>query len=474
MRAKKKFCRVISFILVLLLIMPTLCASAVNFKPISSIGADGEPVELTLRSKACCILDMKTGDSIYALNGDKELPIATLNMLMTCLLIVEKYQDHQTLKSTLVSAGSEAYDELFEQGTPTADIQPNEKVSYYDLICAMILQSSCEAANIAAINLGGSLQGFVQMMNVRASQLGMTHTKFSSAHGFWTNGNYSTCNDLALLSRYILEHSSIIKEIAEMSEYDMDKTAYHTEGTTLYNNNVLVNSASLYYYSDAKGLKSSTTNEAGRCLASWASIDGNSYIIVTLAAPIDKLAEDEQKGIDEPDSIFGQDYIYYSMIDHINIYNWCRYFLTESDFLVPQSEVRDVKVMYGDKDYANLRAKTGYSRLWPSYVKTQDVKREITVKENIVAPVEVGDVLGEMKLTYNGEVIATLELISTTKVERSDFSSKLEIAKSYFGSKVFYITLAVILALITIYTVLHIIKSNRKYLKKNVEDNYDN
>lgn len=470
MKSKNKLCRVLCFMLALLMIMPTISAAAVNFKPVASLDEDGKPVELKLRSKACVILDMDTGDSIYTLEGDKELPIATLNMLMTSLLIVEKYQDIQTLKATTASAGTEAYDELFEMGTPTADIQPGEEVSYYDLICAMLLQSSCEAANIAAINMGGSLAGFTQMMNERAQQLGMTHTKFSSAHGFWTSGNYSTCNDLALLTRHILDRSSIIKEIGEMSEYTMAKTNFHPEGTTLYNNNVLVNSASLYYYSSVKGLKSGTTDDAGRCLASWANIDGTSYIVITLGAPLEKLEEDLQKGYDEPGSVFGQSYIYYSLIDHINIYNWCRYFLIASDFLVPQSEVRDVKVMYGDKDYANLRAKTGYSRMWPSYVKTEDVKREITVKENIVAPVEVGDVLGEMRLTYNGEVIATLELISTTKVERSGFLSKLEIAKSYLSSRVFFITLMIIFGLIAIYTVIHIVRVNRKYLKKNSEE----
>ena len=145
----------------------------------------------------------------------------------------------------------------------------------------------------------------------------------------------------------------------------------------------------------------------------------------------------------------------------------------ESDFLNPDSEVRDVQVLYGDKNYANLKAKTGFSRVWPSYIKTEDVKREITVKENIVAPVEVGDVLGEMKLSYNGETIATLDLISTTKVERSESASKWEIAKSYFKSKVFYVTLVLIGCLIVLYTVVHVVRTNRKYLKKNAEVHSD-
>ena len=131
--------------------------------------------------------------------------------------------------------------------------------------------------------------------------------------------------------------------------------------------------------------------------------------------------------------------------------------------------------MFGDKDYANLKAKTGYSRMWPTYVKTSDVKRVITVKENIVAPVEVGDVLGEMKLIYDGETIATLDLVSTTQVKRSTFNSKVEIAKSYFHSKVFFITLGIIAGVFVLYTALHVLLVHRHYLRKNSEDDeYDN
>ena len=98
--------------LAVVMLLPAMNASAVNFKPIASIDKDGKPVDLKLRSKACIIVDIESGDSIYNMNGDKELPIATMNMLMTSLLIVEKYQDIQALKSSFASAGSEAYDEL--------------------------------------------------------------------------------------------------------------------------------------------------------------------------------------------------------------------------------------------------------------------------------------------------------------------------------------------------------------------------
>ena len=476
MKLTTKLRRVLCFVLALIMIFPAATASALNFKPIASLDEKGKPVELTLRSKACFLMDMDTGDAIYQLEGEKELPIGTLNMLMTCLLIVEQFRDTSVLKSTMVSAGTEAYDELYDKGAPTADIKPGEKVSYYDLLCAMVLQSSCEAANIAAINLGGgkTTAPFIKKMNDRAKELGLKHTKFSTAHGLWTNGNYSTAADIAALCKYIYDNSNILKEVFAMNEYTMSKTDFHPEGTTLYNNNVLLNSGSLYYYSAVRGIKSGTTDDAGRCLASCATIEGKSYLAVTLGAPTEILEEDLIKGQNDPSSVYAQSYIYYSLIDHINIYNWCTDFLIESDFLDPSSEVRAVKVLYGDKDYANLKAKTGYSRVWPSYIKVEDVKREISVKKNIVAPVEVGDVLGEMKLTYSGEVIASLDLVSTTKVERSAVASKLEIAKSYFKSKVFFTALGIIAGLFVLYTIIHVVRTNKRLLKKNAEADNDN
>ena len=108
MKLKAKCRRVLCFMLALMMLLPAMNASAVNFKPISSIDKDGKPVDLKLRSKACIIVDMETGDSIYNMNGDKELPIATMNMLMTSLLIVEKYQDDlkEACKQLIIAANT--------------------------------------------------------------------------------------------------------------------------------------------------------------------------------------------------------------------------------------------------------------------------------------------------------------------------------------------------------------------------------
>ena len=130
------------------------------------------------------------------------------------------------------------------------------------------------------------------------------------------------------------------------------------------------------------------------------------------------------------------------------------------------SEVRDVKVSYGDGiDYANLKPASGFTRLWPVNISVDDVEKKITVYDNVVAPVEIGDVLGKMELVYNGEVLATIDLVSTTKVERSQVKAKVKVARSYFESSVFKITAAVLIALVVIYSAIHIAKVQKKYMK---------
>jgi D-alanyl-D-alanine carboxypeptidase (penicillin-binding protein 5/6) len=141
--------------------------------------------------------------------------------------------------------------------------------------------------------------------------------------------------------------------------------------------------------------------------------------------------------------------------------------LEPTDFINKDSEVRDVRVAYGRKlDYANLKPAKGYTQLWPVDMETDEVEKIITVKENIVAPVEEGDVLGKMELSYKGETLAVIDLISTTKVERSPVKERARVVKAYFGSKLFKITGTIVLVCIGLYCVLCFLIAQRKYLRK--------
>ena len=466
-----KFLKKISLVLSLTLIISCfspIAASAITFTPTTGTDEKGNPVAMSLYSESVYMINLDTGDVIVDINGEEERVPASLTKIMTAAIVLDKFEgSEKKMKAEYVSSGTEAFDELYGTGASTADIQPDEKVNYYDLLAALMLPSSCEAANIIAINLAGSINDFCDLMNKKAEKLGMKNTHFSNAHGLFVSQNYSSCKDIATLCKYLLDKYSVFKKIVAMPQYQMESTKYHAEGSLILNTNYMLSSTSDYYYPYVKGIKTGTLDAAGRCLASYASSDGYNYLTVTMGAPLEKLEADIEKGEKDPDSIYADDVVYYNLLDHEALYDWAFNTLATTDFINPNSEVTDATVEFGDEaDYVNLKPAKGYSQLWPADISTDDVEKQISVKENIVAPIEQGDVLGEMKLIYNGETIASIDLIATSGVHRSEATAKVEIAKAFPKSIEFRYALFAILMLFVIYSIGYIIYIQFKYMKK--------
>ena len=442
-------------------------AEALCFTP-AVYDEQGQLKEVRLYSKSVYMVNLDTGEAIVDINSQAELSPASLTKLMTAVVLLDELGgDEYTLRSTMMSAGTEVFDELYDTGASTADIQPNEKVSAYDLLAALMIQSACEASNIIAVNVGGSVPRFVDMMNEKAAELKLKHTHFSNAHGLFTQQNFSSAYDIAEICRYAINNYPVFKDIVGMATYTMAPTEQHPDGTYLINTDYMINENSKYYYSYCRGIKTGTTEAAGRCFASFATCDATTYLTVTMGAPMEKLPEDVKKGEQNEESVFADDEVMYNFIDHINLYEWAFNMLEQKDFINESSEVRDVKVGYGRKlDYANLKPAGGYSRMWPVNVPVEDVEKVITVKDNIVAPIEKGDVLGQMELIYEGETLAKIDLVSTTDVERSPFKSKMKVVKSYFKSKLFKVTAIIVAGGIGIYCVIYFLMMQRKYLRR--------
>lgn len=466
-----KLKRKLSIIVLLFTIFVTNWSMAVNafeFTPTSGTDENGNGIPLKFYSESVYMINLDTGETLVNIDGEKAKVPASLTKIMTAVVLLDQFKNTpEKLKTTYVSCGSEAFDELYGTGASTADIQPNEKVNYYDLLAALLIPSSCEAANIIAINVGGSIKEFTDMMNTKAEELGMSETHFSNAHGLFANKNYTSCKDISVLCKYALDNYPEFKEIVSMPEYHMEATDYHSEGTSITNTNYMLSSASDYYYSSVKGIKTGTLNEAGRCLASYASYNGYNYLIVSMGAPINKREEDIKIGKNNPDSVFADDVVYYNLLDHISLYKWAFNNLVLTDFINTSSEIQEAKIEYGKgTDYVTLKPAEGYSQLWPTDIPIDNVKRTITVSKNIIAPIESGDVLGKMTLEYNGEVLSTIDLVATGSVERDEFSAKLHVAASFFHSSAFIVSLILIIVLILIYTAIHAIRTHMKYIKK--------
>lgn len=414
--------------------------------------------DFDIYSEAALLINLDTGDVMYSKNADKQLVPASLTKIMTAVLVLEQFQnDIPALSTTYVSGGYECFDDIFGLGASTADIRVHEKVSYKDLLYALMLRSACEAANIIAVNIGGSLQGFAEMMNLKAAQLGMENTHFTNAHGLFWENHYTTASDLVKLTQYAMT-LPLFTQIATSETYWMEETSYH-EARLISHTNTMMSKANggEYYYEYVKGIKTGTLDESGRCLVSTAYKDGYSYLLVTLGAP-----QYDENGRS----------VMYNFIDAKNIYEWAFNTFEYTTIISGTEEIAEVPVEYGDGvDYVIVRPNEEFSRIWSRRVSPGSVHKDIKISENVIAPVKVGDKLGTMELQYGGETLAVIDLVATTNVARSSRKEMIAVAQSFIGSDDFFRAAQYSVSFFLAYTILIIIikivfaRANKKRAK---------
>lgn len=446
-------------------------AAAFNFTPITGISEENKAETLELRSESVYMVNMDNGEVIVDIESDKQRVPASLTKIMTAIVLLDEFGgDEEKMSSVTYSAGTEAFDELYGTGASTADIQPNERVNCVDLLYALMLPSACEAANIIAIGMCGSVDAFCDRMNAKAEELGMADSHFSNAHGLTGDNNYTTCRDIAKMCTYALDTYPLFKKVVGTYDYTLSPTNEHPDGTYIYSTNYMLNPHpdNQYSYTYCKGIKTGTLDVAGRCLASYAECDGVRYMTVSMGAPMYKLDEDYQKGLENPSSVYADDVVYYNLIDHINLYEWAFDYLEETELVDKNSELREAKVEFGEqgRDYVTLKPESGMTIFYPSYQSKKDITKSIEVYDNIVAPVYKGDRLGELTLKYKDEVIATIPLVATETVNRSKVAEKKEVAKSFPRSPEFRAALLIIILFALVVFIIHVIIVQQKYRKR--------
>ena len=434
-------------------ILSIIIALAVSFSifscmsAISSCAYDFTPDNINIKSEAVYMENLDTENTIIDINSETQYYPASLTKIMTCVLVLDAFKDDvDGLKKEKISAGSEAFKELENTFASTAGIQKNEKLSYYDLLCALMIPSACEAANILAVNIGGSIDGFVEMMNAKAGALGMKNTIYYNTHGLDLDGNnnVTTCRDQAILCKYALNNYPIFTEITSKYSYTL------SNGTTVVNTNSLLDETSDFYYGYVNGIKTGFYDEAGRCLASVATKNGYTYLIVSMKAPAKN-----KNGTD----------VMYNCQDHKNLYMWAFDNLSYNVFVEENEEITEADVSYGkDADFVTLKPANEVSKIWLNSIDVSKVERKITVDENIIAPVYKGDNLGNLELIYEGETIGSVKLVATSDLPRATVKAEAAVASRYFSSKQFKIALVIIIFAIIIYTVIFkaITKKNYK------------
>jgi D-alanyl-D-alanine carboxypeptidase (penicillin-binding protein 5/6) len=227
-------------------------------------------VQLALPCRAAILIEQNSGTVLYEMNADEQMPIASITKVMTLLLTFEAIHDGKLTLQDTVPVSEHAY----SMGGSQIWLEPGEQFTLDEMLKAICVASANDAAVAVAELVGGSEPVFVERMNARAAELGMTNTTFRNACGLDTEGHLSTARDVATMSRQILT------TCPEILQYTSIWTDTLRDGATqLVNTNKL-----LRRYNGITGLKTGTTGGAGVCISASATRDGLDLIAVVLGA----------------------------------------------------------------------------------------------------------------------------------------------------------------------------------------------
>jgi len=239
-----------------------------------------------LNSPNAILIRLKDQTILMQKNSEEKIFPASLTKMMTAIVAIENLPD---LKKEIKLTNS-TFQGLYEADASMAGFQPGEQVMAIDLLYGALLPSGAECCIGLADQIAGSEQNFVEMMNQKAADLGMKNTHFENVTGLQNENHYTTVKDLAILLSYALQNDTF-REIFTSSRHSTPPTNKHPRGITFsstmfeeLNNQNIIDGEIL-------GGKTGYTDEAGLCLASFAKVGKQEYILISAGAKGDHHSE---------------------------------------------------------------------------------------------------------------------------------------------------------------------------------------
>lgn len=241
---------------------------------IQSNNIPGWPEGPKVMAETAIVMDMDTGEVLYAKGIDEKRAPASTTKIMTAMLAIEKVPFETQITFT---------DEVnnIEAGSTHIGIKPGETLTMKDCAYAILLASANEVSSGVAEYIGTTVPAFVDMMNQRAKELGCTNTHFVNANGLYDENHYTTARDLAIIAKAAFQNETF-REVIKTPYYIVPKTNITDEERRLNNHHKMVLQGS-EHYEGCLGGKTGYTEKAGNTLVTYAERDGRKLVCVLLA-----------------------------------------------------------------------------------------------------------------------------------------------------------------------------------------------
>lgn len=326
---------------------------------------------------------------IYGKNIDERISIASITKVMTAIVAVENVEDvYNSVKIEYNQISKWLYEEL-----SIAGIYDGQELTYYDLIATMLIPSGADSAIFIASNIFKNYNEFINKMNEKASELGMNSTHFSNPVGYDDENNYSTIEDVAIMMNYALKNNTL-KDILTMKKYttsDNKLTVYSTLDSLAIKYGVQIDKII--------GGKTGTTQNAGRCLASFSDDEGVPLLVIVVGSPLYS---------NMPYNLIDTEYLY----DIIQKEYSKRYIFVKGD------KVFKIPTLYTTKKYVDIEVPEDVM-VYTDKIEQKDIKVQYEGISLIDSSIKSGEKLGKLSIKYREKNIYESDVLLDESLEFS-------------------------------------------------------
>ena len=355
------------------------------------------------QSGSYILMEASSGKVLLEHNSHEPLPPASITKVMTMLLIYEAVEQGKITWEDEVAISEHAA----HMGGSQVYMEPGEIQTVRDLLKCIAIASANDAAVAMGEYIAGSEEGFADLMNKRATDLGMKNTHFKNACGLHSEGHVSSAYDIAILSRELMTQFPQVSEILTIwMDSIIHKTRRGESEFGLTNTNRLIKA-----YTGVTGLKTGYTSQSKHCMSATANRNDMDLIAVVLAAPDSKVRFKEAA----------------KLLDH-----------GFANYVVKKGHKKDevlgqAPVFKGDKTQLEYKVKDTMSMVLPKDKGNEEISHTITINPNLTAPIQKGDTVGNAAYFIGENHIGDIPLVAAFDIHKAKYNHMLKyIFRSYF------------------------------------------
>ncbi len=347
----------------------------------NTLDAKAEGVDVSASS--AIVLEASTGRVLYEKNAHKKMPMASTTKVMTALVALEYGNLSDVVTVSKNASGVEGSSIWLSVG---------EKMTLSDMLFGLMLASGNDAAVAIAEHVGGSMDGFVELMNKKAQEIGAYDTHFANPNGLPAEGHFTTAYDLALICACAMQNENFCEIVK--TQYKKLPWEGHEWDRVVKNKNKI-----LWNYEGGNGIKTGYTKEAGKCLTAAAQRDSMQLVSVVLSAP--DMFNDCMALMD------------YGFTNYKN-----RVIMETGEY------IGDVAVEEGMED--SFSVYTNKDIMYPlTDSEFEQIKRSVHLEEKVKAPVSKGQLVGTIDLWLGENRLYSVELKSVYQIGENSYEFNL-------------------------------------------------